>query len=161
MHNIDPWWDRSNDPTPIEPRLDAGGKVIPPAPTNGLAKRLDFAELFAGHEHRLPEVVRCYWPKVIIEGPHDCWLWTGQVAKKTGYGRIRFGLGGKRVVLAAHRFAFAMLHSPGIVPDKVLVRHRCGERLCVNPTHLYLGDYHARPYEATVVKLGNFETQLP
>ena len=158
MLNIDPRWDRANDPTPIEP---LGHQLHKTVSTNGLAKRLDREKMFAGYEHRFPEVIGCFWPKVISDGPHGCWLWTGQVAKKSGYGRMRFELGGEPVVLFAHRFAFAITCLSGVVPEGVLVRHHCGERLCVNPNHLYLGDYRARPYLANGHGLGDFGIRLP
>jgi hypothetical protein len=114
--------------------------------TNGFASCLDLGKLFAASEHRLAQVAAHYWPNVFVTGPDDCWIWIGRTTKK-GYGQLRFELQGQTVRLAAHRFSFAMSRPDGLVPGRVLVRHRCRERLCVNPTHLYLGDYHARPYE--------------
>ena len=45
MTSIDPHRDRADDPTPIEPSGLWSRKTMS---TNGLAKRLDFGELFAG-----------------------------------------------------------------------------------------------------------------
>lgn len=159
MHNIDPRRDRSNGPAHIEPLGRWPHKTVPTASSNGFAKCLDFGKLFAGSEHRLPEVVGYYWPNVLVGGPDDCWMWIGRVTK-AGYGQVRFELRGRVVRLAAHRFAFALSRPDGVVPNKVLVRHSCGERLCVNPTHLYLGDYRARPYEANGHRLNDFGNRL-
>jgi hypothetical protein len=166
MHNIDPRWDRSNDPTPIEPRPDAGGKTVPPAPTNGLARRLDLGVLFTGHEDRLTEVADLFWSKVDVDGKNECHIWTGKEGPG-GYGQVRFRLGGRLRLLSARRFAYALEHPDQAIPEGVQVTHccgekrRCGEKLCVNPRHLYLADRRGRPLSSAGNGLTRFEDRLP
>lgn len=76
-----------------------------------------------------------FWRKVDEEGrlTTECWNWTG-ATKGKGYGS--FWLGGKPV--RAHRVAWEFTHGP--VPSGLFVLHRCNNRLCCNPGHLYLGD---------------------
>lgn len=67
---------------------------------------------------------------------HDgqCWLWTGGLRTKGGYGC--FGLS-RGLVVQAHRASVAILRED--VPYRSVVRHTCHTKACVNPAHLILG----------------------
>ena len=70
-------------------------------------------------------------------GPREgCWVW--QAGKTSKGGRLygAFWDGGK--THRAHRVAYRMIF--GEIPADKHVRHICGNRLCVNPLHLLLGD---------------------
>lgn len=68
-----------------------------------------------------------FWSKVEIKGSAMCWIWQGQLVN--GYGRFR----GER----SHRYAYR-LHK-GEIAEGLLLRHLCGNKLCVNPDHLEPG----------------------
>lgn len=76
---------------------------------------------------------RCYIEANSTPEPNSgCWLWTGAV-QGDGYGT------GTRHYKqeVAHRIAFrAFRHE---IPDGLNVLHRCDNRLCCSPDHLWLG----------------------
>ena len=68
-----------------------------------------------------------------IKYSNSCWSWTGALV--TGYGGFSFN--GKTVM--AHRFSWMLYR--GKIPEGMLVLHKCNHKYCVNPEHLYIGDY--------------------
>lgn len=68
-----------------------------------------------------------------------CWEWTGSIYS-SGYGQFYYGeINGKEKQGKAHKAAWILLRGP--VAEGMQVLHKCHNRRCCNPNHLYLGTH--------------------
>lgn len=95
-----------------------------------------------------------FWSRVAKGAPHECWEWQG-ARTSAGYGNLSWS--GSHI--QAHRVAYflsvggiALL--TGFKQDgrakryRRFVLHRCDNRLCCNPAHLFLGSMRTNLLDA-------------
>lgn len=101
-----------------------GAELVAPPPANQPVKEAGMPiHRTAIHDER-------YWSRV-DRSSGGCWLWLGKI-DRDGFGRFYIGSNSTM----ATRVSWVLAN--GSIPDRVKVRQRCGNRLCVNPDHLFL-----------------------
>jgi hypothetical protein len=95
-----------------------------------------------------------FWTRVQVGAPDECWEWQG-AKTSSGYGNLSW----HGLHVQAHRVAY-FLHNGGIALHtnfrqegvakryRRFVLHKCDNRLCCNPEHLFLGSMRANQLDA-------------
>jgi len=86
-----------------------------------------------------------------IDVNSGCWNWCGYIHPR-GYGRLMVN----KQCVQAHRYSY-LIHK-GIIKNDLFVLHKCDNRKCVNPDHLFLGT--AKDNTNDMIKKGRCKSGL-
>ena len=103
------------------------------------------------YKRSLEEIEKLFWTKLIKETEDECWIFGG-AKNRQGYGQLWNGT----TTVRAHRFAYESANKCTIPKGKMIL-HKCDNKACCNPKHLYCGNGLDNANDRDFRKRGNIE----
>lgn len=90
-----------------------------------------------------PTVEERFWSNVDQKSSDECWPWK-LAPTSGGYGRMK--IRGK--MISSHRLSWSIAYGP--IPEGRYICHRCDNKICCNPHHLYCGTPKSNAEDARI-----------
>ena len=104
----------------------------------------------ATEEEKMIRYLKMFEEKV--ERKDGCWGWNSFI-DSTGSGQI----GSRNHIISAYRLSW-LIHK-GSIPKGLMVLHKCHNRACTNPAHLYTGTAKDNTRDMLIAERGKFNQQ--
>lgn len=90
-----------------------------------------------------------FWSKIKLAEGDECYEWQAAMNNVTGYGQVAVG----RKPMTAPRVAYMLTCGP--IPKGMCICHKCDNRKCCRPDHLFMGTYSDNMKDMHDKKRGN------
>lgn len=104
------------------------------------------------HNYKQHDIERI-WGHIKKDDGDGCWEWQASLSSN-GYGQTEIWAKGKRKTIRPHRFSYETFYNT-IIPEGLFACHKCDNKLCCRPDHIFIGTGSDNMKDAVLKKRQN------